>query len=415
MIDTGVAHERQVAEDATRTAPLPRVLIVEDDDALARGFERTLRKDGYDVEVALDGIAAARALAQRSFDVIVTDIDLPGMNGLGVVDAARARDLDVPIVLMTGKPSIDTAVQAIEHGALRYLVKPIDAQTLRTVASHAVRMYRMARAKRAALELMGGIDKLSGDQAGLAACFGRALHSMHVAYQPIVSWASRSVFGFEALLRSREPQLPHPGAVLDAAERLGRIHDLGRTVRRRAVAPFATELANRALRGATAADGEGGPLLFINLHTRDLLDEDLYDGDSPLASMARRVVLEITERASLHDIPDVGARVRRLREMGFRIAVDDLGAGYAGLTSFALLEPEVVKLDMSLVRNIHNEPTKRTLVRTMISMCKELGMLVVGEGVETVDERDALQDAGCDLMQGYLFARPGPPLPAPVW
>jgi EAL domain-containing protein (putative c-di-GMP-specific phosphodiesterase class I) len=95
-----------------------------------------------------------------------------------------------------------------------------------------------------------------------------------------------------------------------------------------------------------------------------------------------------------------------LRKLGFRIAIDDLGAGYSGLTSFALLEPDVVKLDMALVRDLHMEPTKRTLVR-MIAMSRELGIIVTGEGIERVEERDELARAGCDLMQGYLFAKPG--------
>ena len=95
--------------------------------------------------------------------------------------------------------------------------------------------------------------------------------------------------------------------------------------------------------------------------------------------------------------------------------VDDLGAGYAGLTSFAQLEPEVVKLDMSLVRGVHAQPTKQTLVRTMIAMCHELGMQVVAEGIETPQERDAIVEAGCDLLQGYFFARPGPAFPVTVF
>jgi EAL domain-containing protein (putative c-di-GMP-specific phosphodiesterase class I) len=144
----------------------------------------------------------------------------------------------------------------------------------------------------------------------------------------------------------------------------------------------------------------------VNLHTQDLLDSDLFDSERPLARMAPQVVLEITERASLHHIRDVQPRIARLRAMGFRIAVDDLGAGYAGLTTFAQLEPEVVKLDMSLVRGVHMQPTKQTLVRTMISMCRELGMQVVAEGIETPEERDAIVEAGCDLLQGYLFAKP---------
>ena len=79
------------------------------------------------------------------------------------------------------------------------------------------------------------------------------------------------------------------------------------------------------------------------LHLRDLLDDELLTKASPLTPHASRVVLEVTERANLADVPGVGQRIALLREMGFRIAVDDLGAGYAGLTSFALLEPEIVK------------------------------------------------------------------------
>jgi EAL domain-containing protein (putative c-di-GMP-specific phosphodiesterase class I) len=222
-----------------------------------------------------------------------------------------------------------------------------------------------------------------------------------IAYQPIVSWSRRDVFGYEALLRAREPSLPHPGAILDAAERLNRLQDLGRAIRAKAADPI--------------AGMPKGAMLFVNLHTHDLLDDDLFGTDRPLARIANQVVLEITERASLHHIRDVQSRIAKLREMGFRIAVDDLGAGYAGLTSFAQLEPEVVKLDMSLVRNVHKQPTKQTLVRTMISMCRELGMQVVAEGIETPEERDVIIECGCDLMQGYLFAKPGPAFPAGVF
>jgi EAL domain-containing protein (putative c-di-GMP-specific phosphodiesterase class I) len=126
-------------------------------------------------------------------------------------------------------------------------------------------------------------------------------------------------------------------------------------------------------------------------------------------------VLEITERSSLDEVKDARVRVAALREMGFRIAVDDMGAGYAGLTSFALLEPEIVKLDMSLVRDVHRNVTKQKVIRSMSSLSKDMGMLVVAEGVETADERDALIELGCDLLQGYFFARPGKGFPPVSW
>jgi EAL domain-containing protein (putative c-di-GMP-specific phosphodiesterase class I) len=269
------------------------------------------------------------------------------------------------------------------------------------VAGDAVRLHRIAKAKRQALELAGGIERFIGDQAGRAASFTRAMDSLYIAYQPIVTCTTRTVFAYEALLRSREASLPHPGAVLEAAEQLGRVHDLGRRIRAKAVEPLA-ELSPEVS-------------LFLNLHPSDLLDEELYAPAGPVATLARRIVLEITERASLERIHDVRGRIAKLRKLGFRIAVDDLGAGYAGLTSFTLLEPEIVKLDMALVRNIDRELTKQTLVRTMIAMCKELGMLVTAEGIETQAERDTLTRLGCDQMQGYLFARPAEGFPAPAF
>jgi EAL domain-containing protein (putative c-di-GMP-specific phosphodiesterase class I) len=155
--------------------------------------------------------------------------------------------------------------------------------------------------------------------------------------------------------------------------------------------------------------------MFVNLHTRDLLDESLYAAESPLSRHASRVVLELTERAALEEIPGAADRVARLRAMGFRIAVDDLGAGYAGLTTFAQLEPDVVKFDMSLVRDVDTHATKRKLIRAMSALFGELGMTVIAEGVETAAERDTLVAAGCELFQGYLFARPGRPFPAVTW
>jgi EAL domain-containing protein (putative c-di-GMP-specific phosphodiesterase class I) len=123
------------------------------------------------------------------------------------------------------------------------------------------------------------------------------------------------------------------------------------------------------------------------------------------------VVLEITERTWLGDIKDLDGRVERLREMGFRLAVDDLGAGYAGLTSFARLRPDFVKIDQSLIRGIDQDPTRRRLVRSMVRVCGEMGVHAICEGVESAAEQETLAQLGCDLYQGYHFARPGRPFP----
>jgi EAL domain-containing protein (putative c-di-GMP-specific phosphodiesterase class I) len=118
------------------------------------------------------------------------------------------------------------------------------------------------------------------------------------------------------------------------------------------------------------------------------------------------VVLEITERAALEEVDDVPGRAQRLRDLGFGLAVDDLGAGYAGLNSFAQLAPEYVKLDITLVSGIHRDRLRRKLIRSLTTLCSDMGITVVAEGVETPDERDTLVELGCDLLQGYLLGRP---------
>jgi EAL domain-containing protein (putative c-di-GMP-specific phosphodiesterase class I) len=377
----------------------PVVLLVEDDDALLRIQERVLVRNGFRVVAAPDGQAALQALAKQSFDLVLSDIDMPGVNGLALLERVRRVDLDVPVVLVTGAPSMESALSAIENGALKYLVKPVSLEALVKVASDAVHLHLIAKLKRQALLLAGGAQHLVDGHSGLVASFDRALSTLHMAFQPIVRWSTRSILGYEALLRSHEPALPDPTSLLHAAEQLGRIHELGRAIRKKALEPF-ERLPHDSL-------------LFLNLHPQDLLDEELFDPSGSLARFADRTVLEITERASLFGILDVSTRVDTLGKMGFRIALDDFGAGYAGLTSFALLEPDIAKLDMGLVRDVHKAPMKETLVRSMATACKELGILFIAEGIETREERDALVQAGCDLMQGYLFARPGDPFPAP--
>jgi EAL domain-containing protein (putative c-di-GMP-specific phosphodiesterase class I) len=155
--------------------------------------------------------------------------------------------------------------------------------------------------------------------------------------------------------------------------------------------------------------------IFVNLHSSDLQDELLFSASAPLTAFASRVVLEITERVSLTHIGDVPTRIRRLQDLGYRIAIDDLGAGYAGLSYFALLSPNVVKLDITLIRGVHEHPIKRKLVGSLTSLCKDLGMMVVAEGIETAQERDTVLELGCDLLQGFLFARPGEPFPKAEW
>ncbi|MDF3070401.1 MAG: hypothetical protein K0R38_6002 [Polyangiaceae bacterium] len=359
-------------------------MLVDDEPEALRAFQRTLRSAGYQVEAFGDARDAVKRVSAGGVHVVVSDISMPEMTGVELLRTIREHDADLPVVLVTGLPAIESATDAVEYGAFKYIVKPFEPEELKNTVERARKLYRLARMKREALKLLGA-NAVSADRAGLEASFESAISSMWMAFQPIVRATDRSVFGYEALLRTEEPTLIRPDLVVDAAERLGALPRLGRRV--------------RALAAAAMEHAAPDACLFLNLHPLDLADPELYEKTSSI----------------IEEVDGVEKRVHQLRQLGFRIAVDDLGAGYAGLSSFALLEPEIVKLDVSLLRDIDLSPVKQKLVASMTALCKDMGFLVVAEGIETAAERDCVVALGCDLLQGYLFARPGRPFPTAGW
>jgi EAL domain-containing protein (putative c-di-GMP-specific phosphodiesterase class I) len=368
-----------------------RVLVADDEADLREIFADILAGAGHAVAMAADGASALQALAGGDFDLVLSDIRMPGFSGIDFLRRIHEHDPDLPVIMVTGQPTLETAIEALEHGAIHYLVKPVSPAALREAVQKGLNLHRVANLRKEALEYLTrhqDIEPAAPLDEG--ALLSQAVRAIWMAYQPIVRSEDGTVFGYEALLRTAEPRLPDPGAVFGAAERLGRVWDVDRAVR---------DLVAVDLRGP-------GQTRFLNLHPLDLQDDQLFDPEQPLSRKAGQIVLEITERASLGPVPEIRKRVRELRALGYRIAVDDLGAGYAGLSTFAALEPDIVKLDMSLVRKVDQEAVKRKLVSSMKSLCEELGIIVVAEGVETDAERQVLTDLGCDLLQGYLFGRP---------
>jgi EAL domain-containing protein (putative c-di-GMP-specific phosphodiesterase class I)/CheY-like chemotaxis protein len=367
----------------------PRVLVAEDDAGLLEVLSTLLSDSGYEVLTAPTGQDAIAKLRASSVDIVLTDIVMPDATGVDVLRAARERQLETPVILMTGNPSVPTAVEALSLGALSYLVKPVSEATLLGALSEALGLARLASVRRQAVAELGG-GRLIADRAGLEAAFARAQAGLWMAYQPVFWARTGTLFGYEALLRTRDAELGSASAFLDVAERLDRLPELGRLVRQK----IAEDMA-----GSYEA-------VLVNVHPLELMDPTLGEAADPLTALSERVVLEVTERASLEGLGDLRERGRKLRERGFRLAIDDLGAGYAALSSFASLEPDVVKVDMSLVRGLDQHPTKRKLVISIVELCRDLEILVVAEGVETEAERDALLEVGCDLLQGYLLGRP---------
>lgn len=359
-----------------------RVLVVDDDELFLRVCGSLLRRAGLTVDSVASPSEALALIGQKRFDAIISDFVMPDFSGLSLLKAAREVDQSVPFVLMTGAPTIESAITAIDLGVHKYLPKPFDVDVFVQTIADAVKR-----------------RVTSTDTSSLNRRLDRAIEGLWMAYQPIVDVSEQRILSYEALLRTTAPEIKNPGEVLELAEQTGRLVDLGRAIR------------NAVARELPKLDASID--VFVNLHPADLEDTQLYELAAPLTEFSKRVVLEITERASVTHDADLKQHVEALRALGYRVAIDDLGAGYSGLTSVALIQPEFVKLDGSLVRDIDRSTVNQIVVSAVLDLAGKIGQRVIAEAIETPEELAALRALGVDLMQGYYFAKPAKPF-APV-
>lgn len=221
--------------------------------------------------------------------------------------------------------------------------------------------------------------------------------TLFYAFQPIVETQTESVFAYEALCRAPEEDFTGPSELFASAERAGRVSDVGKAVR---------DISLTTMRALPEPY-----LLFVNLHPLELNSNLIQEAVDNLAPLAQRLVFEITESAAIQDMERLKALMSALRGLGFRFALDDLGAGYAGLNSLAMLEPDFIKLDMALIRGIQSDSRAARLIKHILEYTNGEGMGTIAEGVETQQEYEVVKQLGCPLVQGFFFARPGPPFP----
>jgi PAS domain S-box-containing protein len=372
----------------------PTVLLVEDDAALRRGLASVLESRNLRVIEAGTGSAAKAAIEVEDVQLAVVDVNLPDIDGLELLGALRAKDTTLPTVVMTGEASVENAQRAMAGRANAFLTKPIVPAAFIDECERALREGQVARLQQKLLMSKAGAHTLLSDIGATEAQFEAALRGLFMAYQPIMRAYDHSVYAYEALMRCREPAMS-PLEIIASAEALGRVEELGRRVR-------------SLVAKAVAEHHERHVQFFVNLHPMEMRTDLLLRSDEPLIPVASRVVLEVTERAQLAAAGDLALTLQSLRHAGFRVALDDLGEGYAGLSWLVKLTPDIAKLDMSLIRDIHTSKMKRELVASLVGVCRRARTMVVAEGVENEAEAAMLMDLGCELLQGYYFAKPGP-------
>src|SRR5436190_3478484 len=213
---------------------------------------------------------------------------------------------------------------------------------------------------------------------------------VYVDYHPIVVTETQEIFGYEALARGVLRSLRSPEVMFDVAAEADLVWELSRLCRSRAIEGIETRL-------------QPSELLFLNVDPHDFSDPVFNENE---VKYPERVVIEITERTAIKDYPKFRERLRIFRERGFRFAVDDAGSGYAGLGSIANLEPDFIKLDISLINAIDTNFIKQNLVETMVKFSNDHGAKVIAEGVERAEEFKTVADLGVHLVQGFFLHRP---------
>ncbi len=359
------------------------ILLVEDELPLARAYARILKRHGLSPICVGDAASALGELRNKTYDVVISDIVLPDHSGLDLLRHVRNSDPDLPMVLVTGTPNLDTAIDAVALGAFRYLVKPISNDRLLGCIAQARRTRQVARLRE---EALGSRRAGPCDDQELGRAFDRALEPLWIAYQPIVSWPRRHIFGYQALVRSDEPSLALPSAILSAAEQLGRSRELSHAVWR-SVAKTARALPE-------------GKRVIIRSLVSDLRDEELYSSDSPLTGVANRVALDFAQSSELSSVQDLRSRADALRSLGYRLALSvgpdaPLDEEVAGR-----LAPRLVRFDATGASHAES------LIEPTLEWCKGSGAELIVEGVEREREREAVRAVGCELFQDCLFTNP---------
>lgn len=217
-------------------------------------------------------------------------------------------------------------------------------------------------------------------------------------FQPIISADGQTVFGYEALIRGPECSPLHsPLDLFDTAAQAGRLVELDFLCRRLSIQRFI---------------GLGLPgRLFLNVMPESLIKRDFREGLTSeflkTVGMAMdRVIIELTEHTPIHDYDLVRRAVKHYRRMGFKVALDDLGAGYSGLRHWSELRPDFVKIDRHFTQGVDRDPAKQQFLQSIVQISRDLGCQVIAEGVETAGEYRTLLGLDCPFVQGYLFCHP---------
>ncbi len=325
---------------------------------------------------------------------------LPGQDG-----ACSAHDVASRIVTAIHEPFSVPGCIALEVGvSLGLALFPDDADEDSKLMQYAdIAMYTAKRCGTAIERYDPTKDSNSIRTLILSGALRQAIdgEQLFLVYQPKLDLATGEIKSFEVLTRWRHPDLGliPPDEFIPQAEQSGNVIPFTR---------WTLEQTINCMVGWTRQQLDFS--LALNLSPRSLHSKEILSYLEELVTMSQlspsRITLELTETAVMIDPEGAMARLRKLRELGFRLSIDDFGTGYSSLSLLRQLPLDEIKIDKSFVENMIANPQDRVIIASTIDLAHNLGLEAVAEGVETEAQMEALRSLGCDVIQGFLVARP---------
>lgn len=378
-----------------------RVLIADDAAEMRSALGELLGDQPHMQVVAFAGDAAGAVVAANEHqpDVALLDVRMPGEGHRAARDIVECSP-GTRVVALSAHDDRAAVVGMISAGASSFITKGSSAAVVIEAVERAARGDSMLSAEVAG-EVVGELgsqlqtrERELMDRERKLARIRNALHpdALNVVYQPIFDLTTRQRRGLEALARFTPEPYRTPDVWFAEAWEVGLGVDLE---------VMALRVALQALE--SLPDDE---LLALNVSPETVCSPKF--AEAMPAGAHPRLVLEVTEHAPVADYQRLASHLEEHRRAGLRLAVDDAGAGYSSLHHILDLAPDIIKLDMSLTRNVHLDPRRRALVAALIPFANEIGATVIAEGIEVEDELDMLCSFGASWGQGYLLAKPAP-------
>lgn len=365
------------------------VLIVDDEPAISQLLTTLLTSHGYTTRLAVSGRQALER-ASDNIDLILLDLILPDCAGVEICQKLKSnvQSRDIPIIIISGKQNKSEKIESLYLGAEDYLAKPFEPEELFARMDVVLRRHHMRS------------DEDSHEQHQETVCELKRIvdqEAIHVRFQPIYFLQPLRLLGLEMLSRPQTttPML-NPETFFKAALKYGVYYEVEMIGWRKAL-KIASE------------NFDGKQKLFLNCDPYLVETEEFKTIQEMFAGYgirSRDVFLEITERSAVIAFDAFYQRLREYRQDGFKIAVDDLGAGYSSLESIIELKPDAIKLDRHIVSGVHNDPYKSSIIKLFVAFCRENSIICIAEGIETKEDFDALIELGVDGGQGYYLFRP---------